>query len=122
MSDKPTIRKSIPILGRRYSLHYHENIKTSDGENIFGDTDKNKKCIRIDLKHCKAESDLKDTVLHECIHAILAQSGIDNLLTDEVEEAIVVAIEHGLSALVEFKPAVWNRIKPVNKLELEMDD
>ena len=88
---------------------------------MYGDTDKGRKRIRIDLANNRGLTDLKSTLLHECLHAILAQSGIDNMLTDEVEEAIVVALEHGLSPLVEFKSSVWNRIKPAKKLELEID-
>jgi len=108
-------------MGARYKLHYFSNIKTGDGDNIFGDTDKNKKLIRIDLKYCKSDSMLTSTLLHEFIHAILGQTGLDNLLTDEVEEAIVVAIENGLAPLVDFREEVWDRIKPHKPLDLEMD-
>lgn len=122
MSVKPTVRKTIPIMGQKYNVEYYASIRTEDKEEVYGDTDKGKKRIRIDLNNNKKPTDLRSTLLHECLHAILAQSGIDNLLTDEVEETIVVAIEHGLDSLVEFKPAVWNRIRPVTKLELEMND
>ncbi len=121
MSSKPTTKRTIPIMGQKYSIEYHANIKTDDKDEVYGDTDKGRKRIRIDLANNRGLADLKSTLLHECLHAILAQSGIDNMLTDEVEEAIVVALEHGLSPLVEFKSSIWNRIKPAKKLELEID-
>ena len=122
MSVKPTTKRTIPIMGQKYKILYYNTVKTDDAANVFGDTDKDKKRIRVDLSNCKTAALVKCTLLHECIHAVLAQSGLDNLLTDEVEEAIVRAIEHGLTPLVEFKPAMWRRIKPVTRLELEMDD
>jgi len=36
------------------------------------------------------------TLLHEICHQVLYVSGLTNLLTDELEEAIVTALEHGL--------------------------
>lgn len=122
MSTQPKVKKSVPVMGQKYSIEYYDNIKTDDKEDVYGDTDKGKKRIRIDLSNNKSQSLVRSTLLHEVLHAILSQSGLDNLLTDEVEEAIVVAIEHGLFPLVEFRPSIWERIRPKSKLELEIDE
>lgn len=42
------------------------------------------------------EEILRKVLLHECVHAILHISGLTNLVTDQIEEAIVTAIENGL--------------------------
>ncbi len=38
----------------------------------------------------------EETFLHECLHAILYQSGINFQMDDKFEEAVVRALEHGL--------------------------
>jgi len=45
---------------------------------------------------------LKETLLHEYIHAILYVSGISQILEDRVEEGIVIALECQLSRMVNF--------------------
>lgn len=81
----------INIMGRTYRVEY-----TKLKKSLFGDCDTAKAVIRInrDLDPRVAY----ETIVHEVIHAILAESGLSQLLQtqDGLEEAIVRALECGL--------------------------
>lgn len=46
--------------------------------------------------HVSKHSDIKSTLLHEMVHAILHVTGCSSRLTNSSEESIVTAIEYGL--------------------------
>lgn len=51
----------------------------------------------FDEKHIVIrEPDDERTLLHESTHAILKQTGLCELITEQEQEAIVVAVENGL--------------------------
>jgi hypothetical protein len=49
---------------------------------------------------------VNETFLHECIHAILHYSG-QSAAIGENEEALVVALEHGLAELMPVLVKIW---------------
>lgn len=87
---KPQEVQTIEVFGRSYNLEYY-----SKGD--FG-------CFmpygKIQIKNDK----MKDsTTLHEVIHAILYESGHSVKLDEKDEEAMVLALEHGLSHIYELR-------------------
>lgn len=103
---KPKIPRSVSILGYPFSLTVSptdtagEPWKKGDDKE-FGETDIHNH--KIALNPDQSADQLQSTRLHECIHAILQISGLNNMMDDKLEEAIVQAIEHGLAPLVRFK-------------------
>lgn len=81
---------TVNVLGRTYQVKF-----VAMGEDTFGDCCTDKKVIRINQDH----GDQATTLVHEVLHAILAESGLKHLLdaTEGLEEALVRAIEHGLT-------------------------
>ena len=79
----------IDVLGRQYTIRVVNLPK-----NLYGDCDHDKAVIRLSRRL----GDLSETLVHEVIHASLAESGVKYLLdvTDGLEEAVVRAVEHGL--------------------------
>ncbi len=86
--------KSVTILGQRITIEY---IKDYPAENALALFDSENLKITI-----------KDTVyydkylIHECVHAALYVSGLSNLLSSEMEEAICTACEHALFGVYKF--------------------
>jgi len=82
------------ILGQKYKVEMGE--LDEDG---FGYSEGNSRIIRINPKH--AANTYMATLLHEIVHQIFHITGISNMLDtvkeDKFEEAIVVALEHGLT-------------------------
>jgi hypothetical protein len=74
--------------------------KTGD-EIEFGETDIYEHKIHFNPKQSAVQ--MHSTRLHEYIHAILQVSGVNELLDEKSEEAVVKAIEHGLAPLIKFK-------------------
>ena len=78
----------INVFGVDYSIRFKKM-----GKHLYGDCDTDKKIIRINDR----KEDFASTLVHEVIHAALAESGIHHMLVaDGMEEALVRAIEHGL--------------------------
>lgn len=77
----------IPVLGEVYKVV----VKRLDGD-IHGTMDGDKKLIEIDTK----STDIRGTLVHETLHAILHEAGLRNVLEAGLEEAVVVALENGL--------------------------
>lgn len=94
----------IRILGRKYRL-YRRKLK-----GLVGEADLNKGNITI--VPGMEEFDLKDALLHECMHAILYQQGHTNEY--EAEELYVRPLATGIIALLQDNPelARW-LIEPV---------
>lgn len=82
----------VNVLGRAYRVDFDAKLKKS----LFGDCDTSHALIRINRKLDARTA--RETLLHEVIHAILAESGLNQIInqTDGLEEAIVRAMERGL--------------------------
>lgn len=72
----------------------------SQGGTWFGDYDPKTNEIRI----MKGQVDImRDTLLHEIIHAVLSITGVSRDLSDPAEERIVRALAPSLDALLDWK-------------------
>lgn len=87
---KPT---DISIMGINFKI-IHKKLP----KDHYGETDLNKRQIAI--SSAITDDDVyEDTLLHEIIHAVLGVTGQSERLEENVEESLVVALEHGLSRL-----------------------
>ena len=94
---------TIEIMGTIFTVRYLQVLKDEDGTNLSGDMNGNDRLIRINLSQHSHDEILERTLLHEIIHAVLHMSGQSEILKDSTEEAIVVALENGLSQLYKRK-------------------
>ena len=83
---------SVVVFGYKFKIKY---LTLADNH---GETNLDTKEIYIDSK--VVGDNLKNTILHEVIHAILLISGQSFHLAHEYEEALVRTLEHGLAPLV----------------------
>lgn len=79
--------EKVTILGKEIKIIY----KIDDNSGLMGEYDPKTKTITI-VDH----PDFESTLFHECGHACLDISGISRLLKENIEEAIIAAIENGL--------------------------
>ena len=89
---------TIEILGNTFKVIYIDLSK----EDLCGDCDVNKRLIRISTA-ISAEEQVS-TLFHECIHAALGLAGINNLFSEEIEEAVVCCIENAFHKSVKLTP------------------
>lgn len=83
--------KSIYVLGHKFKMSYPKRISA----NTMGETVTHERTIKVDST-LKPEM-FRSTYLHELIHAILGISGMADAINDaQLEEGIVIALEHGL--------------------------
>jgi hypothetical protein len=101
---------TVDILGREYKVKV-----TKMPKHTFGDCDVDKAVIRLNSRH----GDLAVTLVHEVIHAALFESGIKHLLDhhEGLEEAIVRAIEHGLTTAALIPEVDFERLDPHHGVE-----
>lgn len=85
--------QSVKILGAEYLIVYN----TLEGSDVDGYTEPSQRLITIDSS--LSEAVLMETLYHELVHAILAQSGLSEILTERQEEALATALGAGLSQL-----------------------
>ncbi len=85
------IPSSVNILGQTYTVSIS---KLPDGLHGQCDTEK----YAITISENQDEVNIKKTLLHEVVHAILHQTGWEYAIDDSKisEEGIVRALEHGL--------------------------
>lgn len=91
--------KKIPILGTEFRVEYTTKLPKDD----YGHTEGNERLIKIKAR-LRGEI-AKATLIHEILHGVLHVSGLSEVLmqhdpTGQLEEAIVVAIEHGMTPIV----------------------
>ena len=85
--------ETIDLLGCEYQIIPREpGTLFLDGEKVLGHIDCNEKIIEVEDGPRREES-----TMHEGVHGILDQSGLSELLDERLEEAICVAVSHGLS-------------------------
>lgn len=97
--------KKIKILGTDWKIVVAPQAASEDSQELFGETDDNTFTIYIYTephKRYPKKGSLKDTLLHECLHAILATTGLKNILGSNglAEETLVSGIEAGLCPLI----------------------
>lgn len=75
------------IMGRRVPIKLVPNLR-DEGEECFGLFDSGVIKLCSTKKH-----NIVATLMHEKVHAVLAFSGLTEMLTPQLEEAICVALE-----------------------------
>lgn len=92
------------ICGKKVLIKRPKRLTDYDGQELAGMFDSEKMTIFVSKS---GRHNHRDTLLHEIIHAILFFSGHNELL-GEKEEAIVRALEHGLSDVIDIllKPEI----------------
>lgn len=94
------IPTAVRISGRVFTV---EIVKGFDDPNQAGESEYEDSYIKIKKQ---STAKMERTLLHEIVHMCLRHSGLDELLlstSDTTEEAIVCAIENGLTPLYEIK-------------------
>lgn len=91
-----SLPESVTILG------YPCKIKLKRIEGKYGECCVDSKTITLNPKQIKKDKlQIEHVLLHEILHMILGITGQSELLSDEQEEGIVMAMEHALVPLVE---------------------
>jgi hypothetical protein len=85
---------NIAISGRQFSVKHPTKV---DKEGSLGESVGADRIIKVKASQ-KGEL-FEDTLLHEVLHSILYVSGVAELLEGNLEEAIVIALENGLSPI-----------------------
>lgn len=93
----------IPILGRDYVIKYvdaseFEDKKGNDNNDIYGEF--HHATGEIWIRNGLSANDIRETLVHETCHGIIKESGLGEILdgyNENLEEAIVVAFDHGLN-------------------------
>jgi hypothetical protein len=102
---------AVSVLGQTFSVQVVAGLRDTDGEELFGLTDGDRRLIRV----CSAKNDaegLEATLLHEVIHATLYVAGLNELMDERLEEGLVRALEHGLGRLYARRvDAGWPRVR-----------
>ena len=94
---KEALEKALPrqitVMGRVFDVQI-SNLKGADGDCLIAES-------RIRIHQAQSLESAKATLWHEVIHAALGISGLNELLTDSLEEAIVRCFEHSFSDVVD---------------------
>lgn len=67
----------------------------------YGLCDAEERLITLDTTQTKEQAE--DTLVHEIIHAVLGISGIAEILTEEQNEAITVALTTGIAKAIDIE-------------------
>ena len=91
--------RSVTVCGYKFKVCTGTDLK-EDGKEVWGTCDTDEKVITIDSSRPIKEQ--RQILLHEVIHAILFLTGNNEMLSEDgkQEEAIVIALEHGLYPLI----------------------
>lgn len=92
-------KDTIPIMGVPFKITYPAKVDKRDKH--VGESDGVNRTIKV--KKSLTDDPKRSTILHEIIHSILYVSGQSERLTEEQEEALVLALEHGLDPLYELR-------------------
>ena len=92
MVKKLKRKRFVMILGVKVRIKYMSKLMCeTEDEPLDGAFCASTMTIFISTK-----SDMHATLLHECGHAFLAISGVNQMLNDKLEESIVCALENAL--------------------------
>jgi len=94
---KPKAIHHLPIAGQNFTVEYTSNIDSQD----YGEMLCLEKKIRINT--AKNPDTWESTLFHEALHGALETSGLDEILKDNIDEAIVKAIENALWPVLKFR-------------------
>ena len=106
--DVGNLPKRLLICGVPHVVKYVDKIKGVDGEIVYGMYHQRDRVIEIATNPQHSQETLLATLLHECIHGILYLSGHSEELDGGKEEALVIALEHGLVGVIPQLTGVTN--------------
>ena len=98
LASKTKWPRYIMISGVKVNIKYTSKIMYDGDDELYGAF-----CPDTMTIHISKRSDIKSTLLHEAVHAVLHISGCAERLTNSAEEAIVTAIEYGLRDYFSFQ-------------------
>lgn len=101
MKTKKRFPSSVSILGRRYKIKQGKNL-VFQGQPCLGLCDNLNKIIYLEKD--QDEQTKKETIIHECFHALLFISGIDQKLTEAENEIycqLATAFYHDVEKVIE---------------------
>jgi hypothetical protein len=112
------IPKEITITGAVFEVSRPEHLQTAEdfakGDGDFGFSDASSQMIGVSDKI--QNEDLAVQVLwHEFVHMVLARAGLDYLLGDKKEEAVVLAMEYAWDDVVALVKATKAASKQRNR-------
>jgi len=85
------IPKKINVKGQNYKIKFVKNLKNEEGEECDGLCDRKKRLIEIDS--ALKGGDLKSTFIHECLHAVVIECSLHEVISYGAEEIIVGNME-----------------------------
>lgn len=88
-NGKTESSRQIEICGVEYTV-----TRGALPEGTIGECDPDNKMITV--SHLASPELYETTVLHECVHAGFTASGLEHLVSAEMQEAIVCMVEHTL--------------------------
>lgn len=98
--DVSNLPKRLIICGVPFTVRYRDKLDGDGDEIVYGQTYGHGKLIEISLAAHSSEAQIRSTLLHESLHAILHVTGHSEGLSDEKEEGIVIALENALGEIV----------------------
>lgn len=94
----------VPIGGRNVRIEYLEQVIDDDGVTpLSGATLGDPVYIQISKTANTSAESVKSTIYHEMVHVAFQLTGHHEILTEQQEEAIVVALESMLSPVLAFQ-------------------
>lgn len=91
----PRRPKVVELFGKNIKIEYLQDLGEPNVQGLFFAGDR--------LIQVLDDDQWPDHLLHEILHAIFNLTGHSNTLGEEIEEALVVALENGLSDIFLFK-------------------
>jgi hypothetical protein len=94
---KSEVEKLLP--SHIYVLGKKVEIVVTTGVKAEGDFDPYRHKIRINP--AQGVEKAKETLFHESVHAVWAYSGLNQLMSEDLEEAVTRALDYGISRAVD---------------------
>jgi Zn-dependent peptidase ImmA (M78 family) len=111
VKEKKTVkRESLLLAGVEWTVLYMSPLKDESDNNLQGDTSPDTRIIRINSTY--SEDRQAQTLLHECMHAVLYMTGQAEHLSPAQEEGIVLGLEHTLWPIL---PRLLKKVKPESR-------
>lgn len=99
----------VKIGGSTYDLVYTKDLENEEGTKLWGQISENKGAITLESSIKGKPEQHANTFLHECLHGILIDRGIDH------EEKLIVNFTNGLIALFKNNPKILPEITKMLK-------
>ena len=94
---KASTPKTINVLGVPFAIKFNHKVPASE-KGTYAVTIGEDREIIVYVRRITSAEQFKSTLIHELLHAALHVSGVTNMLVEEQEEAVVVALESFLSS------------------------